>query len=67
MLALDAPGTSRSRVSFAPDLSAVAEGEGSTKAALHKAKDASSGTRDSEASSEDILETPDRPPQYPSP
>ena len=66
MQALDAPGTSHPGVSFAPDLSAAAGGEGSTKAAFHKEKDASWGTHDLEASSGDIMATADRPPQSPS-
>ena len=67
MLAHNARGPSRPWISSAPDLVITSEREGGTKAALHREKDASPGTHDPEASSEDTPATADRPPQSQAP
>ncbi|KAI9450680.1 hypothetical protein BJY52DRAFT_1301550, partial [Lactarius psammicola] len=61
LLAPAASGPSRARVSFAPDLSAAAEREGTTDAALHKERDALTAIQENTIAALDI------PPQSLSP
>ncbi|KAH9017474.1 hypothetical protein EDB83DRAFT_2437573 [Lactarius deliciosus] len=58
------PSPSRLQPSSAPDLDAATEGEGTAKAALHKESDALDTPS---AILENVMTTPDLPPQFPSP